>query len=172
MKALVIVDMQNDFVTGALGSEDAKAIVGNVREEILKAKENGDMLIFTKDTHGENYMNTQEGSNLPVVHCVKGTDGHKIIPELADLTDDAIIIEKPTFGSKELGEFIEAHNEIESVELIGVCTDICVVSNALLIKAFRTELPVSVKENCCAGTSKDNHNAAIATMRCCQVKTI
>ena len=169
-KILVVVDMQKDFVTGALGSSDAQAIVGNVVE---KVKSFDGEVVFTRDTHHDNYMETQEGRNLPVVHCIENTDGWEIIPELKALSEGKRVFNKPTFGSTELAQFIkekaEEDKELE-VELIGVCTDICVVSNALLIKAFSLELPVAVDSKCCAGVTPDSHNAALATMRSCQVR--
>ena len=169
-KILIVVDMQKDFVTGALGSKEAQAIVPNV---VKKVKEFDGTVLFTRDTHGENYMDTQEGRNLPVVHCIKGTDGWQIIPELQEFAKGKIF-DKPTFGSVELAEYVkELANKVGgviSVELIGVCTDICVVSNALLIKAFCGEVPVSVDSSCCAGVTVDAHNAALATMKSCQVQ--
>lgn len=170
-KILIVVDMQNDFVTGALGSDEAKAIVGNVVE---KVKNFDGEVVFTRDTHFDNYMDTQEGKNLPVVHCIKGTEGWELIPELKALSEGRRIFDKLTFGSTELAEYIKAEadkrNGELSVELIGVCTDICVVSNALLIKAFSREIPVTVDKACCAGVTVDSHNAALATMQSCQIK--
>ena len=154
-KILIIVDMQKDFVDGSLGTKEAQAIVPAVKEKIENF--NGD-IIFTKDTHGEDYMNTQEGQNLPVPHCIKGTPGHEIIKE--------------TFGSRKLANFLkELHKEkeIESIELIGLCTDICVVSNALLIKAFLPEVPILADSNCCAGVTPEKHESALETMRSCQI---
>ena len=170
-KILVVVDMQKDFVTGALGSAEAQQIV----PEVVKKVTNFDgTVVFTRDTHHENYMETQEGKNLPVPHCFEGTDGWEIIPELAELSKGKKIFDKPTFGSKELAQFIkeeaDKRNGELSVELIGVCTDICVVSNALLIKAYNTEIPVSVDAKCCAGVTPQSHNAALATMKSCQVQ--
>ncbi|MCR5595541.1 MAG: cysteine hydrolase [Lachnospiraceae bacterium] len=170
-KILVVVDMQNDFVTGSLGSSEAQAIV----PDVVKKIENFDgTVVFTRDTHGENYMETQEGRNLPVVHCIEGTEGWQIIHELKHLSEGKRIFDKYTFGSVELAEYIrqkaEAANGDLSVELIGVCTDICVVSNALLIKAFSKEIPVSVDPKCCAGVTVDAHEAALATMKSCQIQ--
>ncbi len=169
-KILVVVDMQNDFVTGALGTKEAQAIVGNVADKIRNFD---GTVVFTRDTHGEDYMETQEGHNLPVTHCIEGTKGWEIIPELQELAADKKIFDKYTFGSVELAEFIreraEAANGDLSVELIGVCTDICVVSNALLIKAFSREIPISVDSSCCAGVTVAAHDAALATMKSCQI---
>jgi nicotinamidase-related amidase len=169
-KILVVVDMQKDFVTGALGSKEAQDIVGNV---VDKVKNYDGEVVFTRDTHGENYMETQEGRNLPVVHCIKGSDGWELIPELTELAVGKKIFDKPTFGSVELGQFVAKKAEEDKdlqVELIGVCTDICVASNALLIKAFSREIPVAVDSSCCAGVTVDAHNAALSTMKSCQVQ--
>ena len=170
-KILVVVDMQNDFVTGALGSAEAQQIVPAVVEKIRNFD---GTVVFTRDTHHENYMETQEGSNLPVPHCFEGTAGWEIIPELTELANGKKIFDKPTFGSVELASFIkeeaEKRNGELEVELIGVCTDICVVSNALLIKAYNVEVPVTVDPKCCAGVTPASHDAALATMKSCQVK--
>ena len=170
---LVVVDIQNDFVDGALGSKEAVAIVDNV---VKKIEEFDGDIIVTYDTHPENYMETQEGKNLPVSHCIKGTDGwkldEKVQSALAALSYKAI--EKPTFGSTELPEYIKANYnpaEIE-IELIGLCTDICVVSNALLLKANFLETKISVDAKCCAGVTPDTHNAALTTMKMCQINVI
>lgn len=172
-KILVVVDMQKDFVTGALGSSEAQAIVGDV---VNKVKNFDGEVVYTRDTHGDNYMETQEGKNLPVVHCIKGTDGWELIPELQPLAEGKKIFDKPTFGSTELAQYIkdeaDKRNGDLQVELIGVCTDICVVSNALLIKAFSRELPVAVDSKCCAGVTVDSHNAALGTMKSCQVSVL
>ncbi len=169
-KILVVVDMQKDFVDGALGSKEAVAIVDNVVEKI---KEFDGDIIVTYDTHPENYMETQEGKNLPVPHCIKGTDGWKLDAKVQAAVDKKGFkaIEKPTFGSTELPEYIKANynpDDIE-IELIGLCTDICVVSNALLIKANFLETKVSVDARCCAGVTPESHKAALATMKMCQV---
>lgn len=170
-KILVVVDMQNDFVTGALGSAEAQAIVPAVVEKIRNFD---GTVVFTRDTHHENYMETQEGKNLPVPHCFEGTDGWELIPELTELASGKKIFDKPTFGSVELAQYIkeeaDKRNGQLSVELIGVCTDICVVSNALLIKANNTEIRVSVDPKCCAGVTPASHDAALATMKSCQVQ--
>ena len=169
-KILIIVDMQKDFVDGSLGTKEAQAIVPAVKEKIENF--NGD-IIFTKDTHGEDYMNTQEGQNLTIPHCIKGTPGHEIINELQPYVKKALaVFEKETFGSRKLANFLkELHKEkeIESIELIGLCTDICVVSNALLIKAFLPEVPILADSNCCAGVTPEKHESALETMRSCQI---
>ncbi len=172
-KLLIVVDMQKDFVDGALGSAEAVAIVDNVVSKIEKF--DGDIIV-TYDTHAENYMETQEGKNLPVPHCIKGTDGWKLDKKVQSALDkkDYKAIEKPTFGSTELVGYISQNynpNELE-IELIGLCTDICVVSNALLMKANFLETKVSVDASCCAGVTVDSHNAALTTMKMCQVNVI
>ena len=169
-KLLIVVDMQKDFVDGALGSKEAVAIVDNVVEKI--ENHDGDIIV-TYDTHPVNYPETQEGKNLPVPHCIKGTDGWKLNKKVQAAVDKKGFkaIEKPTFGSTELPEYIKENynpDEIE-IELIGLCTDICVVSNALLMKANFPETKVSVDANCCAGVTPDSHNAALLTMKMCQV---
>ena len=172
-KLLIVVDMQKDFVDGALGSKEAVEIVDNVVKKIEGF--DGDIIV-TYDTHPENYMETQEGKNLPVPHCIKGTDGWKLDANVQKAVDkkEYKAIEKPTFGSTELPEYIKANynpEEIE-IELIGLCTDICVVSNALLMKANFLETKVSVDASCCAGVTPDSHNAALTTMKMCQVNII
>ncbi len=172
-KLLIVVDMQKDFVDGALGTAEAVAIVDNVVSKIENF--DGD-IIATYDTHLENYMETQEGKNLPVPHCIKGTDGWKLDAKVQAVLDKKGFkaIEKPTFGSVALPEYIKANYnpaEIE-IELIGLCTDICVVSNALLMKANFLETKVSVDAACCAGVTVESHNAALLTMKMCQVNVI
>lgn len=168
---LVVVDMQKDFVDGSLGTKEAVAIIDAV---VKKVKEFEGELIFTRDTHYENYMESQEGKNLPVVHCVINTEGWEIIPELEAIRQSRshACYDKPTFGCTVLAEDLRdayESGEIGTVELIGLCTDICVVSNALLIKAFCPELPVSVDSSCCAGVTPEKHAAALETMRSCQI---
>jgi nicotinamidase/pyrazinamidase len=168
-KILVVVDMQNDFIDAALGTPEAVAIVDAVKEKIGSYP--AEDIIATMDTHGENYMESQEGQNLPVMHCIKGTDGWKIRPDIAELLEGAKIYEKPTFGSTALAADLKALSETEEIELelIGLCTDICVVSNALLLKASMPEVKISVDASCCAGVTPQKHLAALETMRSCQV---
>lgn len=172
-KLLIVVDMQKDFVDGALGSAEAVAIVDNVVKKIENF--DGDIIV-TYDTHFDNYMQTQEGALLPVPHCIKGTEGWtldaKVQAALGKRQYHAI--EKPTFGSTELPEYIRATYDPKGIEieLIGLCTDICVVSNALLMKANFTETKVSVDSACCAGVTVDSHNAALLTMKMCQVHVL
>ena len=166
-KALIVIDMQNDFVDGALANTDAQAIAKPIAEYI--ADFDGD-IIATRDTHGEDYLSSPEGKKLPVPHCIYGTDGWEITTEIATALKkrNALVIDKPTFGFLEW-DFLSAYEE---VELIGTCTDICVVSNALLIKAWCPEAKVHVDANCCAGVTKETHNAALQTMASCQVKIL
>ena len=171
-KLLIVIDMQNDFIDAALGTGEAAAIVPAVKEKI-RSYPAADV-IATMDTHGENYMETQEGQNLPVVHCVRGTEGWQIRPDIAKLLTGAKIYEKPTFGSTALAEdlkMLSGEEEIE-LELIGLCTDICVVSNALLLKAVMPEVRISVDAACCAGVTPDKHRAALETMRSCQIHVL
>ena len=168
MKVLCVIDMQNDFIDGALGSKEAEAIVDNVKRKIELYRKNGDTVIFTRDTHTEDYMNTQEGKNLPVPHCIKGTKGWEISPLLE--TGDSLIIDKPTFGSRKLAEYLSGIEGLDEVELVGLCTDICVISNAMLIKAFMPEVKVSVDGSCCAGVTPESHNNALKSMKMCQIE--
>ncbi len=171
-KYLIIVDMQKDFVTGALGSAEARAIVPAVVEKLDSFD---GTILFTKDTHHADYLTTQEGKNLPVEHCIEGSEGWELISELqrfADARGTGSVYKKEAFGSVALAEALRAENEkkpISSIELIGVCTDICVVSNALLIKAYLPEVPVLVNAACCAGVTPEKHEAALETMRSCQI---
>ena len=169
-KVLVIVDMQNDFVDGALGTAEARAIVPAVTE--LVRSWDGPVL-FTRDTHGEDYLATQEGRNLPVPHCIEGTDGWQLIPALQPLAQGRPVIDKPTFGSVRLADLLtrmHADDPLESVTFAGVCTGICVISNAMLIKAALPEAELIVDSALCAGTTPANHEAALTTMKSCQIQ--
>ena len=166
MKVLVVVDMQRDFIDGALGTPEAVAIVPAVIEKIRQYENSGDLIIYTKDTHYDNYMTTREGAKLPVPHCIKGTPGHDIPEEI--LRGHELVFEKLTFGSIELSAYLE-NIDFDEVELIGLCTDICVVSNALLIKARFPEREVTVDSLCCAGVTPETHTAALTTMKMCQI---
>ena len=174
---LLVIDMQNDFIDGALGTKEAVAIVPAAKAKI----ENFDgTVLFTRDTHETCYMETQEGKNLPVPHCIRGTDGWQIRPELdalrtTEVASDALVIDKPTFGSKELGTILTEMNEkdeIGSITLIGLCTDICVISNAMLVKAFLPEVPIIVDSACCAGVTPESHENALKAMQVCQIKVV
>ena len=171
-KILIVIDMQNDFIDGALGTAEAVGIVEAVKEKIRSYPPKD--VIATMDTHFENYMQTQEGKYLPVPHCVRGTEGWEIRPEIAGLLKGAKVYEKPTFGSMQLAEDLKAAAEKEEIELelIGLCTDICVVSNALLLKAQMPEVRISVDASCCAGVTPQKHEAALETMRSCQIRVI
>ena len=170
-KFLIVVDMQNDFVDGALGTKEAVAILPNV---VNKIKNFDGEIIATFDTHFENYMETKEGANLPVPHCIKETFGWELNSEVLNALEikGYIPLEKLTFGSKDLPGLIKekAKGEDFSIELIGLCTDICVVSNALLLKANFPEIEICVDEKCCAGVTPETHNSAITTMKMCQIK--
>ncbi len=168
-KILVVIDMQNDFIDGALGTDEAVSIVDAVKEKI-RSYPPGDVMA-TMDTHGENYMETQEGRMLPVPHCLKGTEGWKIRADVAALLGDARIFKKPAFGSTRLAEALKKMSRKEEIELelIGLCTDICVVSNALLLKAAMPEVRIFVDASCCAGVTPEKHRAALETMRSCQI---
>ena len=169
---LIVVDMQNDFVDGALGTAEAQKILPAVCERI---KNFDGEIIATFDTHGENYMDTAEGKKLPVPHCIKGSRGFLLNEEVSEaLGDRFTAVEKPTFGSTALPGIIEkaACGEDFSIELIGLCTDICVVSNALLLKAHFPEKKISVCEGCSAGVTPESHAAAIATMKSCQIDIV
>ena len=161
-KTLIVVDMQNDFIDMALGTPEAVAIVPKVKEKILQYAKNGDEIIFTRDTHFENYLQTAEGKKLPVPHCIKGTKGWEIADGL--YVEGCKIIDKPNFGWPNWKEEV-----LEDVEIIGLCTDICVVSNALIIKAAFPDASVKVDSSCCAGVTVATHEAALKTMAMCQI---
>ena len=168
---LIVVDMQNDFIDGSLGTAEAVRIVPRVAEKIRSFP---GTVLFTRDTHGPDYLSSQEGQRLPVVHCVKGTEGWQIRPELQALCQSAPI-DKPTFGSVVLGEKLlelDREEKIASVTLVGLCTDICVISNALLVKAFLPEVPVTVDAACCAGVTPRSHLNALEAMKMCQITVV
>lgn len=168
---LIVVDMQNDFIDGALGTPEAVKIVPDVEKKIQNF--NG-CVLFTRDTHEADYMDTQEGKNLPVPHCIRGTDGWQICSVLQKYCTEPPI-DKVTFGSSELISILQKRNgkeAIESITLIGLCTDICVISNALLIKAFFPEVKLIVDASCCAGVTPESHQRALAAMETCQVQII
>lgn len=169
-KILVVVDMQKDFIDGALGTKEAQAIVANVVKKIGGYKP-GD-IYATRDTHSENYLETAEGKALPVVHCVEGTTGWELCPQVEEAMKGCIIVNKPTFGSVVLADMLAEENARETleIELVGLCTDICVVSNALLLKAVMPENTISVDASCCAGVTPESHEAALLTMKMCQIQ--
>ena len=164
-KTLIVVDMQNDFIDMALGTAEAVAIVPRVRQKIQTYVQNGDTVIFTRDTHGEDYLQTPEGKKLPVKHCIRGTKGWEIAQGL--YVDGCKIIDKPNFGWPHWDA-----EELQNVEIIGLCTDICVVSNALIIKAMFPDAQVQVDASCCAGVTPQSHEAALLTMKMCQIDVI
>lgn len=177
MKVLVVVDVQNDFITGALGTDAAQVALPTIRKRmeafLQEEKEEQKLVVFTQDTHDADYLQTQEGHMLPVVHCVRGSEGWKIPDEIRRLSSDSPVFEKPTFGSETLAEYLQQVNQadpITSIELLGFCTDICVISNALLLKAALPEVPISVTADCCAGVTPDSHEAALRVMQSCQIE--
>ena len=171
---LVVVDMQNDFIDGALGTSEAKAIVDGVVEAV---KDFDGTVVFTQDTHGDDYLETQEGRNLPVEHCIEGTEGWQIAAPLQALIDEHgyKVYDKDTFAALELAiDLGEEHldDPISSIDLVGLCTDICVVSNALMLKGFMPEVPIRVRADLCAGVTPESHEAALQTMKSCQVELV
>ena len=176
MNILVVVDMQKDFVDQALGTPEAVSIVPAVAEKIRSYAEKGDPVFVTRDTHGADYLQTQEGRNLPVIHCVRDSEGWQLDDVVAAvLPEYAVMVDKPTFGSVKLPELIGEYVAVNGaenvhVEVIGLCTDICVVSNALLLKAFYPEMPISLDAKCCAGVTPEKHAAALETMASCQIR--
>ena len=161
-KTLIVVDMQNDFIDMALGTAEAVAIVPAVKAKIESYARQGHEIIYTRDTHGEDYLATPEGRKLPVPHCIRGTEGWQIAQGL--YVPGSRIIDKPNFGWPHWNQL-----ELEKVELIGLCTDICVVSNALIIKAAFPDAVVKVDSACCAGVTPESHRAALTTMSMCQI---
>lgn len=182
MKILIMIDMQNDFLTGVLGNQQTAAVVPAVCEKVKRyLAENKAPLIYTMDTHAENYLSTQEGRNLPVIHCVKGSYGWQLDDSLKAITDGqpdrTVKIEKGTFGSETLPRCVKDISlkygeEIEEIELVGVCTDICVISNAMLLKAFFPETLITVDSKCCAGVTPQSHNNALEAMKMCHIRVI
>lgn len=173
-QVLIVIDMQNDFVSGSLGTKEAQALLPELVKTVAAFE--GEV-IFTKDTHEENYLETQEGKLLPVPHTIRGTQGWELVPELEALRNklNALVFEKPTFGCVELAEYLREkyeRGEIDRIELCGVCTDICVVSNALLIKAFIPECEIVMRKALCAGVTPSKHQAALEVMGSCQVTAV
>lgn len=166
---LIVVDMQNDFIDGALGTVDAVSIVPKVKEKIENFS---GKILFTRDTHEQNYLDTQEGKKLPVEHCIRNTKGWEIHPELLELCKETPI-DKETFGSVKLGSILQQEyqkNPIHSITLVGLCTDICVISNAILLKAFLPEVRIIVDASCCAGVTPQSHQTALDAMISCQIE--
>lgn len=170
MRLLAVIDMQNDFIDGALGTEEAVRIVAGVADKIRSMREIGAKVVFTRDTHEEDYLNTNEGKKLPVEHCIRGTHGWEISERL-DVADSKII-DKPTFGSYDLAEYAASITNLEEIVLIGLCTDICVISNAMLLKARLPEIKITVDSSCCAGVTPRSHTNALEAMKMCQIDVI
>ncbi|WBY63353.1 cysteine hydrolase family protein [Thermocaproicibacter melissae] len=171
MKCLVVVDVQNDFITGALGTEEARLMLPRLLKKVREFE--GDIYL-TQDTHTEEYLKTQEGRMLPVPHCIAGTDGWRFPAELEQLRQErkAKVYEKSCFGSTRLMADLKKiydQKNLDSIEIVGLCTDICVVSNALMLKAAMPELPIYVDADCCAGVSPEKHEAALSVMESCQI---
>ena len=176
MKLLIVVDMQNDFIDGVLGTPEAVAIVPKVAAKVKQYADRGDPIFYTKDTHFErDYMNTQEGRKLPVPHCLYGTKGHQLHPDIH--VRGSYYADKPTFGLAEIGEVVDSiardrKVDIESIELVGLCTGICVISNAMLLKAYYPEIPITVDSACCACVTPESHTRALEAMKMCQIEII
>ena len=169
VKVLVVVDMQNDFITGALGTSEAVSIVPKVVDKI---KNWSGKLYLTQDTHDSAYLSTQEGSNLPVEHCIKDTVGWELHPVIREACGSAPAFLKSAFGSTDLVAAVSKLSEvqeIEEIQLVGVCTDICVISNAMLLKSFFPEVPITVDASCCAGVTPKSHQQALEAMKMCQI---
>ena len=174
-KFLIVVDMQKDFVDGALGSAEAQAILPAVDARIRQRRDEGWTVLATLDTHEADYIETREGRYLPVPHCIRGTEGWQLHPAVREALDGCETVEKPTFGSVRLPDIIRSRVSPEdhvTIELIGLCTDICVVSNAMLLKAAFPEADLAVCRSCCAGVTPAKHEAALETMASCQIDVI
>lgn len=178
MKIVVVVDCQNDFITGSLGTPEAQTMIPRLIDKINHSSDDT-YFIFTKDTHYENYLKTAEGKKLPIEHCIKNTEGWEIPIELTEhFVNSPLVIEKQTFGSyaliKKIEEIIEANenDKLEEIELCGLVSDICVVTNALILKTSFPECDIVVNSKCCAGTTPEAHEAALAVMRSCQIEVV
>jgi len=166
-KLLIVVDMQNDFIFDALANKEASAIIPDVREKIKKCKSEDYTIVFTKDVHSKNYLDTEEGRNLPIEHCIKDTNGCEIVDYLKEFIDDSVkVFDKDTFGSKKLFKWLEVNNtNFEEIELIGVCTDICVIANTIIVKTVKPNAHIVVDAKCCAGVTPESHDIAIKAMK-------
>lgn len=169
---LIVVDMQKDFIDGSLGTAEAVAIVENVKKKIEEYEKAGKKVYFTADTHFDNYMETFEGRHLPVKHCIEGEEGWKVAGELRAYVTKDNLIKKLTFGYVKWDELLGKEAPAGGIELCGLCTDICVISNALILRAFYPETDITVDSACCAGVTVDKHNAALEVMRSCQIEVI
>lgn len=179
MKTLVVIDMQNDFIDGVLGTPEAVSIVPKVKEKVVEYYKKGYKVIFTQDTHFEDYLYTQEGRHLPIEHCLWNTHGWEITKEITDVVHPIKTVKKRTFGYDKWGELLdlsayfdkdENFRYVDEIELVGLCTDICVISNAILLKVAFPEIPITVDASCCAGTTPENHKNALKAMKMCQVE--
>ena len=172
MKLLVVVDMQNDFVDGVLGTPEAVAIVPNVKKKIEQYVAKGAPIIYTRDSHNSNYMNTQEGKHLPIPHCIAGTHGWEIADGL--YVEGSIVDNKHSFGSTNLVDYIASNyrGRFNEIEVVGLCTDICVISNVMILKAYFPEIPITVISSCCAGVTPESHQNALRAMEMCQVNIV
>ena len=169
-KAIVVVDMQKDFIDGALGTKEAQEMLPRLEKKLAAARAAGTALVFTMDTHSADYLATQEGQKLPVPHCIRGTEGWEIAAVLQPFVREAAaVLEKPAFGSTALPAALA---DYEAIELVGLCTDICIISNALLLKAFYPEKKISVDASCCAGVTPESHANALRAMEMCQVEIL
>jgi len=170
MKMLIVIDMQNDFIDGVLGSTSALKIVDRVSQKIADYRNTKSPVIFTRDTHHAEYLTTQEGKFLPIPHCIHNTDGWNISSKLD--AQDSLIVDKQSFGSLDLAKVISEYDMLTEIELIGLCTDICVISNALILKAAFPEVTITVDASCCAGITPESHKNALNSMKMCQVSVI
>lgn len=175
MKILVVIDMQNDFIRGSLSHKDSEKIVPYVVNRIRKAQVEKETVYFTRDTHTKEYLSSREGQALPIEHCIWQTWGWNLIDEISPFADNVHVVDKVTFGSKELGKILlheEEKEHITEITLLGVCTDICVISNALLLRAYLPEAEIFVEEAGCAGVTEESHETALRALRSCQIKVI
>ena len=170
MKLLIVIDMQNDFIDGALGTKEAVSIVPSVAKKIADARAAGETVVFTRDTHQKIYLETQEGQNLPVLHCVEASDGWQISSKLK--VGESRIFNKPSFGSMDLADYVAGLNNLEEIELVGLCTGICVISNAFILKATLPEVRITVAASCCACVTPESHKTALSAMKLCQINVI
>lgn len=175
MKLLVVVDMQRDFIDMALGTPEAQTIVPNVKAKVKQYVKNGDKVVYTRDTHTKDYLNTQEGKKLPVPHCIQFSEGWEIRPEVYEF--GAPIIDKVTFGYDAWMHYLAYNdiidvNEVESIEIVGLCTDICVISNAMIFKSQFHETPIIVDSSCCAGVTPESHTRALEAMKMCHIEVV
>ena len=173
-KVLFVIDMQVDFVTGALANSEAQKIVGRIAEKIKAYQDAGHYVFFTRDTHGENYMDSQEGRLLPVEHCIEGSEGWQIVEGLRAFATKENILDKPSFGSLELPKWVykKTDGDFDEMEFCGVCTDICVISNAMIMKAAFPEITLTVDSSCCAGVTTESHQTALDAMAACQMNIL